>query len=770
MFFLVFFSVFYYLPAQTNLVSWNSAWKYLDNGSNQTNVWNQLNYNDAAWSSGNAELGYGDGDEATVVSYGPNSSSKYITTYFRRSFNVSNPTLYTQLLGQLVRDDGAVVYINGVEVFRSNMPGGNIGYNTVASSTISWPFEDDVHSFMCSAAMLVAGTNVIAVEVHQESGSSSDISFNLQLDASTNPVIANVVRGPYLQVATPNSVIVRWRTDVACDARVNFDQSPSTFYYTSTSPVWSTEHEVVVSGLSPWNTYYYNIGTNNTVLFGDPDMYFRTNPTAGSTGPFRFWVIGDAGEVSTEQRLVRDAYYNYNGTPHADAWIMLGDNAYDGGMDNEYQNAVFDNMYDQLLMNTPLFPAPGNHDYNNHIPFSPPPAYYDIFTLPVAGESGGVPSGTEKYYSWDYGNVHFISLDSYDENRDSTAAMANWLKADLIAANWQTFIVAYWHHPPYTKGTHDSDNPLFYDFEMVDMREQILPILENYGVDLVLCGHSHVYERSPLIDGHYGNSGSFNQSHVIDGTSGDYTLGCPYRKQTTFSRAHKGTVYAVVGCSGKTGSTQSSWPHPAMHTSTNNEKGSMILEVNQNRLDAKFLTMNGIIYDQFTIIKNAGLHSVTQVCPGDTIAMVPSWPGAHLWQPGNISADTLYASVSISTYYIATDPFGCIRDTFDVVVLPMPPCPPITSVNDPFTNGRLRLFPVPAESQSAVLISCVSLSAGQYNLQVFDATGKAVTDELLQHDGGEFNYELLPGTLMQGIYMVRLSNGRSAFTEKLIIE
>jgi hypothetical protein len=81
--------------------------------------------------------------------------------------------------------------------------------------------------------------------------------------------------------------------------------------------------------------------------------------------------------------------------------------------------------------------------------------------------------------------------------------MANWLKQDLLVAQSSEWIIAYWHHPPYTKGTHDSDNPLFYDFEMVEMREQIVPLLENGGVDLVLAGHSHVYERTPLIDGHY---------------------------------------------------------------------------------------------------------------------------------------------------------------------------------------------------------------------------------------------------------------------------
>jgi hypothetical protein len=439
-------------------------------------------------------------------------------------------------------------------------------------------------------------------------------------------------------------------------------------------------------------------------------------------------------------------------------------------MDNEYQNAVFDNMYDQLLMNTPLFPAPGNHDYNNHIPFSPPPAYYDIFSLPAQGESGGLASGTEHYYSWDYGNVHFISLDSYDVNRDSTGAMGLWLKADLAAATWQDFIIAYWHHPPYTKGTHDSDNPLFYDFEMVEMREQILPLLENGGVDLVLAGHSHVYERSPLLDGHYGNSGSFSSAHVIDGGSGDYTVGCPYRKNTQITRSHKGTVYAVVGCSGKTGSVQSSWPHPAMYISTNNEKGSMVIDVNKNRLDAKFLTSNGIVYDQFTIIKNAGGRYVSQVCPGDTVAMVPSWPGAHLWMPGNITTDSLEAAVSLSTYFIATDPWSCISDTFDISMLPSPPCPPITGIASVFSNENLRLIPNPVSADEPLVISAGDVSAGEYSLSIHDASGKKVIERVVRHNGAVFSITLDAGTLTSGIYFVLLSDGASVVSQKLIVE
>src|SRR6185436_19334444 len=143
----------------------------------------------------------------------------------------------------------------------------------------------------------------------------------------------------------------------------------------------------------------------------------------------------------------------------------------------------------------------GNHEGQVTTSGDPGPStgpYYDAFVLPAAGEAGGVPSGTEAYYSFDYGETHFISLNSTQVNRSSTGPMATWLEADLAAtsAKW---IIAFWHHPPYSRGTHNSD----VDIELIEMRENILPILEAGGVDLVLCGHSHAYERSYLVDGTY---------------------------------------------------------------------------------------------------------------------------------------------------------------------------------------------------------------------------------------------------------------------------
>ncbi len=176
-----------------SLVSAGSIWKYLDDGSNQGTAWRQSGFNDAAWESGAAELGYGDGNEVTTLSFGPNSNGKYPTTYFRRSFNATDVADFSRLNIGLRRDDGAVVYLNGVEVVRSGMPAGPINYLTSANTAAVGGDEVTFFPFTVPADALNEGANTIAVEIHQFSGSSSDISFDLRLDgtksATENPLV-----------------------------------------------------------------------------------------------------------------------------------------------------------------------------------------------------------------------------------------------------------------------------------------------------------------------------------------------------------------------------------------------------------------------------------------------------------------------------------------------------------------------------------------------------------------------------------------------------
>ncbi|MBK5295544.1 MAG: hypothetical protein JJE40_00215, partial [Vicinamibacteria bacterium] len=126
------------IDAQSSvLVATTATWKYLDNGSNQGTAWRAPAFADSAWASGPAQLGYGDGDEATVVSFGPSSTAKYTTTYFRHAFSVASPASYQSLTLRVMRDDGVVVYLNGNEVFRSNLPTGTVTSTTLASTAVS---------------------------------------------------------------------------------------------------------------------------------------------------------------------------------------------------------------------------------------------------------------------------------------------------------------------------------------------------------------------------------------------------------------------------------------------------------------------------------------------------------------------------------------------------------------------------------------------------------------------------------------------------------
>lgn len=601
------------------LIPANSTWKYLDNGSDQGNAWTTLSYNDNSWKTGNAQLGYGDGDETTVVGYGPNSGAKYTTTYFRKSFNVTDPALITSLTLNILRDDGGVIYLNGKEVYRTNMPAGTITYSTPAADYVDGADESSYYTASIDHSLLVTGTNVLAVEIHQRSESSSDISFNLSLismvpadsdHTDTDPVL---LRGPYLQLGTPNSIYIKWRTQNLADSKIKYGTSPNYLNDSVISLSHVRDHELQLTGLQPGTKYYYSIGTSSATLQGNDQNFFITSPSEGVVKKTRIWAIGDAGTGYVQQNQVRDAYYNYTGSTYTDVWLWMGDNAYQYGHDEEYQVKVFTDHYEKMLKQTVAWPTLGNHDYGmkgykSTASLGTDFAYFDIFTLPENGEAGGVPSGTEKYYSYNYSNIHFICLDSYGSHNQSSSPMASWLKQDL-ALNTQKWTIVYFHHPPYTKGNHDSDK----EIELIDMRNNIVPILEQYNVDLVLSGHSHTYERSFLIEGHLGNESTFTNSMKVNGGSGK--LPSPYIKNAP---DYDGSVYTVIGCSGKVTGTSPGWPHNAMYYSINTEVGSMVIDVDETSLTARFIDIDQAILDEFTIQKDVYTDQIENVITNST--------------------------------------------------------------------------------------------------------------------------------------------------------
>jgi len=416
---------------------------------------------------------------------------------------------------------------------------------------------------------------------------------------------ATVTRGPYLQMPTASSIIVRWRTDVATSSEVAYGAAPGSLSLTTNDGALTTEHIVELNDLAPDTQYYYSVGEIGVPIVGDDaDHRLRTAPTTGTARATRIWTIGDAGFTGANLNAVRDAYATYAGSSSADLFVLLGDNAYLTGTDAQYQTAVFD-THAAMLRTTPVWSVVGNHEAFSSNPVTQVGPYYDMFTFPTAGEVGGIASGTESYFSFDYGSVHFIVLDSEQAPTSSSTPMLTWLEADLQDAtlNNPDWIVALWHRPPYSRGLlHNSD----VEVAEINMRQYALPILEDYGVDVVFCGHSHNYERSYFLDSHYGLAATLTPANLVEPGDGDPAGDGAYRKEATGLSPHSGAVFVVNGSGSEVRNTTLN--HPAMLVGLL-ELGSVIVDVDGNTLTAQFLNSAAQVKDTFRIVKGTTCSS-----------------------------------------------------------------------------------------------------------------------------------------------------------------
>jgi 3',5'-cyclic AMP phosphodiesterase CpdA len=389
-------------------------------------------------------------------------------------------------------------------------------------------------------------------------------------------------RGPYLQSPSSTSILIKWRTGKAVPSQVHYGTSSGKWDRLVESAADTRNHEVLLDNLEPATRYYYKVSGLEGKAF-----YFNTAPGEGEARPVRVWVLGDSGSGDERAEKVRDAFYRFNEGPGADFILLLGDAAYDVGSDTNYQEAFFE-MYPDTLATTPVFSTPGNHDFKT----DQGAPYFEIFSLPIDGKTGGKASGTESYYSFNFANIHFVSLDTEVSDRSPDGAMYRWLVADL-KANQQDWTVAFFHHPLYSKGRHDSDGKRSV---MAELREHYTPIFETYGVDLIFSGHNHSYERSFPLLGHRGTSDTFMESMKADSGNGRIDGDGEYRKTGTGD----GVIYIVAGSAGKA----HTYPlnHPANYVSMA-ELGSMVLDFDGNELKATFVSPNPQAIDYFSVVK-----------------------------------------------------------------------------------------------------------------------------------------------------------------------
>lgn len=674
------------INAQVTIIPYGSTWKYWANSQANFQLnWESTSYSDAAWPSGAGELGYGDGDETTCIpaaspvagSLCTPSGNKWPTYYFRKVISIPDPTVYTNFSFNINRDDGFVVYINGVEVSRNNLAAGAVSYGTAATSAV----EDETISFTVATSAFVSGNNTIAVEVHQASlsgsppvSSSSDISFNLQL-LGNDAFSASLSRGPYLQAGALDEITIRWRTTTTENSKVELGTVFGSYPIVVNNASAVTEHIVRVTGLSADTKYYYRIGNSSASQLPEATQFFTTLPASNTTRKIRVIAFGDCGRgnIAYQDESLSSylSYLSANSIDAADAWLLLGDNAYNSGTDAEFTSNFFNIYGSNMLRNHKLYPAPGNHDYGNSAVNKSlrNMAYHNSFTVPQSGEAGGVASNKQNFYSYDIGNIHFLSLDSYGIESDGTSietaggtALKTWLTNDL-AANTKKWTIAYWHHPPYTKGSHNSDS----ETDLVNIRQNFISFLETRGVDMIVCGHSHNYERGYLIKNYTGNWASFNAgTHALSTSSATYTSSgtCPYVYNS--SPANHGTVYVVSGSAGASGTMNSGFGTGPMPYALN-DGGVFYFEVEDNRLDAKMLRRNGTIFDQFTIIKDVNQTTDYTITNGNSLTLTASWPGNYSWSTtATTRSVNVTPPVNAVTNYSVADEYGCITDQFNI--------------------------------------------------------------------------------------------------------
>ena len=411
----------------------HSNWKYYPFNTDLLSIpvpYYSTSFDDSTWSSGNGILGFG--ETYLTTTFANNSGYTY---YFRKTFNIpEDPATITSLTLAATYDDGMVVYINGEEVTRDYVPAGTDTYLTPG---ISNELSEQYHSFGLSdyISYLVQGTNVIAVDVHNSRTDSSDIVWDASLfyeapPATTptstftpNPGGSNLLVYPYIGNPTTNSVTISWATDNSGTGEVHYSQDLSYGSVAAASSSLSDGrfwYSATITGLAANTSYNYKIFNNGYDLTPWTSIAFATSPGNSETN-YNFAVLGDSQPFSAAATPYPEAVSiaNRMRLQNPDLVLHTGDMTFDAAactgnasIWSQYVRNYF-NVYRPMLGSVPFFPALGNHEVKNDAGCAYQ-AFKNIFSLPTNGPSGHA----EEYYSFDWGNGHFVVLDFEPIYRD----------------------------------------------------------------------------------------------------------------------------------------------------------------------------------------------------------------------------------------------------------------------------------------------------------------------------------------------------------------
>jgi predicted phosphodiesterase len=441
---------------------------------------------------------HGNRDDENVLLY--DRPYNYVAACFRREFVVQDPASIHWLTLRLDYQEGFVAYLNGVEIARRNLdgaPGVPVPIDAIAGTrTNLWPEEFDVSA---AASGLVAGVNVLAIQVHSDQLTPgfpfSVYGGDLKCVAE---LLANFQRGPFVQNVSATSAQILWKTPVPASSWVEFRTADGVWSQIGDDTL-TTNHVIALTGLSPNTPYDYRVSSaygNATAVA--PVATFRTFKLAGNLS---FAVLGDSGQGSTSQ--YRTAALLRTNTP--DLVMHCGDIVY-SAFNPERADTRCLSVYGAHMRTTPYFFVLGNHD-TYWSPYAKPAT--DAFALPT----NNVPlevhladkTSPEHYYSFDHGDAHFVVLFSPSVSFYKFATLTNtqmlWLEADL-AATTKPWKFLFMHMPVNTSSAHRFDDADANDiYDRIELQETLLPLAQKYGVQVMFAGHDHCFERFVPVGG-----------------------------------------------------------------------------------------------------------------------------------------------------------------------------------------------------------------------------------------------------------------------------
>jgi hypothetical protein len=452
----------------TVLIEPAAEWCYLDDGSDPGEAWKDAGFDDSEWPSGPAKLGRRVGNLATELE----PRVDHLTTYFRHLFHVPDPRDFRSLRLRVNRDDGAVLYVNGREVYRTNMPPGEVGPDTPAASGVRGGGE--WMEAIVSADTLQSGTNVVAAEVHQIRLDSTDLSFDLELIGSHEPYL-RAVKGPYLLFSgEPGSMTVLWQLNGTATCRLQWGPvvDPSAARAVTTEYGTDHQHRVTMTGLETGALYTYRLraGENEHVAS------FRA-AAAPDRRRLKMLVYGDTQTGSNVPERIHDAMLGFIERDPEFQTLVLHTGDWVRSDDEDTWTRQFFNpsrvRTREMIARVPVVGCIGNHDlwggtFRKYWPF---------------------PYVEDRYWSFDYGPAHVTIVDVYSDYSPNSKQLA-WIEEDLRSSDspWKFLIL---HEPGYSAGHHRNNS---------DVQVRLQPLCERHGVALVFAGHNHYYARC-LVNG-----------------------------------------------------------------------------------------------------------------------------------------------------------------------------------------------------------------------------------------------------------------------------